>query len=79
MAFSADVDCNDYTQLLDYDRHNNSLTKLRDKKEKSLNDEKNLFKVRLCVSQADAPLTDVYRSNKNSRSRQMNMITSTQL
>ena len=32
-------------QLLDYDRFNNSLTKLRDKKEKSLNDEKNLFKV----------------------------------
>ena len=30
---------------MDYDRHNNSLTKLRDKKEKSLNDEKNLFKV----------------------------------
>lgn len=32
-------------KLLDYDRFNNSLTKLRDKKEKSLNDEKNLFKV----------------------------------
>lgn len=32
-------------QLVDYDRHNNSLTKLRDKKEKSLSDEKNLFKV----------------------------------
>lgn len=30
---------------MDYDRHNNSLTKLRDKKEKSLSDEKNLFKV----------------------------------
>ncbi|KAG8682641.1 hypothetical protein FRC09_016631 [Ceratobasidium sp. 395] len=27
-----------------YDRHNNSLTKLREKKEKTLNDEKNLFK-----------------------------------
>ena len=34
-------------QLTDYDRFNNSLTKLRDKKDKSLNDEKNLFKVRL--------------------------------
>lgn len=33
------------SQLVDYDRFNNSLTKLRDKKEKSLNDEKNLFKV----------------------------------
>ncbi|KAG8857510.1 hypothetical protein FRB91_011253 [Serendipita sp. 411] len=32
-------------KLVDYDRHNNSLTKLRDKKEKSLNDEKNLFKM----------------------------------
>ena len=32
-------------QLVDYDRFNNSLTKLRDKKEKSLSDEKNLFKV----------------------------------
>ena len=32
-------------QLVDYDRFNNSLTKLRDKKEKTLNDEKNLFKV----------------------------------
>jgi len=30
---------------VDYDRFNNSLTKLRDKKEKSLSDEKNLFKV----------------------------------
>jgi amphiphysin len=32
-------------KLVDYDRFNNSLSKLRDKKEKSLNDEKNLFKV----------------------------------
>ena len=32
-------------KLLDYDRHNNSLTKLREKKEKTLNDEKNLFKM----------------------------------
>ncbi|KAH9982179.1 hypothetical protein BGW80DRAFT_1471107 [Lactifluus volemus] len=32
-------------KLLDYDRYNNSLTKLRDKKEKSLSDEKNLFKL----------------------------------
>ncbi|KAF9454932.1 BAR-domain-containing protein [Macrolepiota fuliginosa MF-IS2] len=30
---------------VDYDRFNNSLTKLRDKKEKSLSDEKNLFKL----------------------------------
>ncbi|KAI0079044.1 BAR-domain-containing protein [Panus rudis PR-1116 ss-1] len=32
-------------KLIDYDRYNNSLTKLRDKKEKSLSDEKNLFKL----------------------------------
>ncbi|KAJ6569581.1 hypothetical protein B0H19DRAFT_1209479 [Mycena capillaripes] len=32
-------------KLVDYDRFNNSLTKLRDKKEKSLSDEKNLFKL----------------------------------
>ncbi|PIL29942.1 transporter [Ganoderma sinense ZZ0214-1] len=32
-------------KLVDYDRFNNSLTKLRDKKEKTLNDEKNLFKL----------------------------------
>ncbi|KIL70605.1 hypothetical protein M378DRAFT_155540 [Amanita muscaria Koide BX008] len=32
-------------KLTDYDRHNGSLTKLREKKEKSLSDEKNLFKL----------------------------------
>jgi len=32
-------------KLVDYDRFNNSLMKLRDKKEKSLSDEKNLFKL----------------------------------
>jgi len=32
-------------KLTDYDRFNNSLTKLRDKKDKSLGDEKNLFKL----------------------------------
>jgi amphiphysin len=32
-------------KLVDYDRFNNSLTKLRDKKEKSLSDEKNLYKL----------------------------------
>jgi hypothetical protein len=36
-------------QLVDYDRHNNSLNKLREKKEKSLNDERNLFKVKYYV------------------------------
>ncbi|KAI0286718.1 hypothetical protein BGY98DRAFT_941598 [Russula aff. rugulosa BPL654] len=32
-------------KLVDYDRFNNSLTKLRDKKEKSLSDEKHLYKL----------------------------------
>ncbi|KAI0321010.1 hypothetical protein OF83DRAFT_1052026 [Amylostereum chailletii] len=32
-------------KLIDFDRHNNALSKLRDKKEKTLNDEKNLFKL----------------------------------
>ncbi|KAJ1027306.1 hypothetical protein NDA18_003315 [Ustilago nuda] len=32
-------------KLVDYDRHNNAYSKLRDKKEKSLKDEQNLFKV----------------------------------
>lgn len=31
-------------KLTDFDRHNNSYNKLKDKKEKSLSDEKNLFK-----------------------------------
>ncbi|PWN49557.1 BAR-domain-containing protein [Violaceomyces palustris] len=32
-------------KLVDYDRHNNSYTKLKEKKEKTLKDEQNLFKV----------------------------------
>lgn len=32
-------------KLVDYDRHNNNLNKLREKKEKTLNDERNLFKL----------------------------------
>lgn len=32
-------------KLVDYDRYNNSLTKLREKKDKSLSDEKNLYKL----------------------------------
>ncbi|KAF8060955.1 hypothetical protein FPV67DRAFT_1512275 [Lyophyllum atratum] len=39
-------------KLTDYDRFNNSLTKLRDKKEKSLSDEKNLFKLEQDFEQA---------------------------
>lgn len=40
------------TQLVDYDRFNNSYTKLKDKKEKSLSDEKNLFKLEQDLEQA---------------------------
>lgn len=36
-------------QLIDFDRHSNSLNKLRNKGEKSLSDEKNLFKASLVV------------------------------
>ncbi|KAG8897701.1 hypothetical protein FRB99_007980, partial [Tulasnella sp. 403] len=39
-------------KLVDYDRHNNSLTKLREKKEKTLSDEKNLFKLEQDFEQA---------------------------
>ncbi|KAG6854077.1 hypothetical protein C0991_010824 [Blastosporella zonata] len=39
-------------KLVDYDRFNNSLTKMRDKKDKSLNDEKNLFKLEQDFEQA---------------------------
>lgn len=41
-------------KLVDFDRHNNALTKLRDKKEKTLNDEKNLFKLEQDFEQASA-------------------------
>ncbi|KAI5480894.1 BAR adaptor protein [Pseudohyphozyma bogoriensis] len=39
-------------KLVDYDRHNNSFNKLKDKKEKSLSDEKNLFKIEQDLEQA---------------------------
>lgn len=39
-------------KLVDYDRFNNSYTKLRDKREKSLSDEKNLFKAEQEFEQA---------------------------
>ena len=55
-------------QLVDYDRFNNSLTKLRDKKEKSLNDEKNLFKVGFLIDCNDKANKNVcYSLNKISK------------
>lgn len=53
---SADTLFSPPLQLTDYDRHNNSYSKLRDKKEKSLSDEKNLFKVcRVSINRLSAP------------------------
>jgi len=49
-------------KLLDYDRFNNSLTKLREKKEKSLSDEKNLFKLEQDFEQASADY-DLYNTS----------------
>lgn len=34
-----------FSQLVDYDRHNNAFTKVKEKKEKTLKDEQNLFKL----------------------------------
>ncbi|KAG8989224.1 hypothetical protein FRB90_002348 [Tulasnella sp. 427] len=41
-------------KLVDYDRYNNSLVKLREKKEKTLADEKNLFKLEQDFEQASS-------------------------
>lgn len=51
-------------KLVDYDRHNNSLNKLREKKEKSLSDEKNLFKVSYIASTYVQVAHTEYRSSK---------------
>lgn len=39
------ADYHPYSQLIDFDRHNNAFSKVKDKKEKSLKDEQNLFKL----------------------------------
>jgi hypothetical protein len=67
-------------QLVDYDRHNNSLMKLRDKKEKSLSDEKNLFKVRSVAASLDYAIhcQSVCSWSRTSRLPPMNMTPSTQ-
>ncbi|KAI0089772.1 BAR-domain-containing protein [Irpex rosettiformis] len=62
-------------KLLDYDRHNNSLTKLRDKKEKSLNDEKNLFKVEQEFEIASNEYDYINTAMKNELPRFMQMAT----
>ncbi|CDO74789.1 hypothetical protein BN946_scf185001.g37 [Trametes cinnabarina] len=52
-------------KLVDYDRFNNSLTKLRDKKEKTLNDEKNLFKLEQDFEIASAEYDYINTAMKN--------------
>ena len=67
---------NNCHQLVDYDRFNNSLTKLREKKDKSLGDEKNLFKVRPPRGSSNSAHA-CCSLNKISRSLQMNSTIST--
>lgn len=65
-------------KLVDYDRFNNSLTKLRDKKEKTLNDEKNLFKVRAVpVCERARAVVTLRSSSRTLRSRRTTMISGT--
>ncbi|KAI0693634.1 BAR-domain-containing protein [Cytidiella melzeri] len=62
-------------KLLDYDRFNNSLTKLRDKKEKSLNDEKNLFKLEQDFEIASNEYDYINSTMKNELPRFMQLAT----
>ncbi|KAG7090740.1 hypothetical protein E1B28_009830 [Marasmius oreades] len=60
-------------KLTDYDRYNNSLTKLRDKKEKSLSDEKNLFKLEQDFEMASNEYEYINTALKNDLPRFMQM------
>ncbi|KAL0581405.1 BAR adaptor protein Hob1 [Marasmius crinis-equi] len=62
-------------KLTDYDRFNNSLTKLRDKKEKSLSDEKNLFKLEQDFEMAANEYEYINTALKNDLPRFMQMTT----
>ncbi|KAJ8091332.1 BAR adaptor protein Hob1 [Marasmius tenuissimus] len=62
-------------KLTDYDRFNNSLTKLRDKKEKSLSDEKNLFKLEQDFEMATNEYEYINTALKNDLPRFMQMST----
>ncbi|EPQ61224.1 BAR-domain-containing protein [Gloeophyllum trabeum ATCC 11539] len=62
-------------KLVDYDRYNNSLTKLRDKKEKSLSDEKNLFKLEQDFENASNEYDYINTALKNDLPRFMTMST----
>jgi len=63
-------------KLVDYDRFNNSLTKLRDKKEKSLSDEKNLFKLEQDFEIATSDYENVNNAMKQDLPRFMMLATS---
>ncbi|KAN0138495.1 BAR domain containing protein [Lactarius tabidus] len=62
-------------KLMDYDRHNNSLTKLRDKKEKSLSDEKNLYKLEQDFEIASSEYENVNAAMKQDLPRFMTLAT----
>ncbi|KAK7468492.1 BAR adaptor protein Hob1 [Stygiomarasmius scandens] len=62
-------------KLVDYDRFNNSLTKLRDKKEKSLSDEKNLFKLEQDFEVATNEYEYINTALKNDMPRFMQLCT----
>jgi amphiphysin len=62
-------------KLMDYDRFNNSLTKLRDKKEKSLSDEKNLFKLEQDFEVASSEYDYINNALKNDLPRFMVLAT----
>jgi len=62
-------------KLVDYDRFNNSLTKLRDKKERSLSDEKNLFKLEQDFEVASSEYDYINNALKNDLPRFMALAT----
>jgi len=62
-------------KLIDYDRFNNSLSKLRDKKEKSLSDEKNLFKLEQDYEAASSDYDNLNNAMKQDLPRFMTLAT----
>lgn len=76
LSFRGIIGIIDSLQLLDFDRFNNSLTKLRDKKEKSMSDEKNLFKVWGCAFKGILSYLTFSSLNKTLNSPPMTMIIS---
>ncbi|KAI0296673.1 BAR-domain-containing protein [Russula brevipes] len=62
-------------KLVDFDRFNNSLTKLRDKKEKTLNDEKHLYKLEQDYEAASTEFENINAAMKQDMPRFMMLIT----